>query len=62
MGVTVPAGVTSISAPPVRNQNSAIIAAPPVLSIPGAPMLFPSNTVSQISIVRIYLIFFFKLE
>jgi len=40
MGVTVPAGVASISAPPVRNQNPGIIAAPPVMQLTN-PLLYP---------------------
>lgn len=38
MGVTVPAGVTSISAPPMRNSSS--IGNPPVLQFHQNPLLF----------------------
>lgn len=39
MGVTVPAGVGTVTAPPVRNQNAGVIAAPPMMSV-GNPLLF----------------------
>ena len=45
MGVTVPAGVTSISAPPVRKQNAAVIAAPPVIAMnPPQPTMIYAQT------------------
>lgn len=44
MGVTVPAGVTSISAPPVRKQNTAVIAAPPVIAVNPQPTMLYAQT------------------
>lgn len=43
MGVTVPAGVASISAPPVRKQNSGIIAAPPVMQLSNNVLMYPPH-------------------
>lgn len=54
MGVTVPAGVATISAPPVRNQ-SAVIAAPPLMSV-GNPLIFQQQ--SAVCYLRLLCVFY----